>query len=261
LSPGERAKVKDPYSASVANVTDVVRAIELAAPTFGEQLVDAIIAHDPGGLKAAFAAPPTTEEQVFDPTAYLNHNGAVDVPAPKEQAGETVRGRGTFGMLAWMVMLGEHVAPDVTFRAADGWGADAYLSYEFQKNDCMRIAWVGDSTNDANEMSQAAAAWVTAMPPGDAQYTNDNNVITVSTCDPGTGQPLTTGRSKQAFSYFNLRSTAMMYELAKNLTVKKSWCIAQEVAAGATEPEAANTSVLTSPAYVPKLRQYNIDCS
>ncbi len=261
LDPAERTGIKDPYDTTVAGVTDVVRSLERAAPVLGEQFVDAIVAG--GGNKAlagAFATPPVTEEQIMNPTAYPN-DGPKTISAPKLESGETGGARGTLGSVGWLVMLGEHVAPDVTVRAVDGWANDAYVSYQFQNGACVRINWIGDNTQDVNEMSQAAAAWVSGMPAGNSQYTNQNNVITVVSCDPGATQPLTTGRSSDALAYVQFRATAFEAQLARKVTPAKAWCIATRVTDGATAADIAKPDVLSTPAYEAKITQYTADCS
>ena len=39
------------------------------------------------------------------------------------------------------------------------------------------------------------------MPPGAAQYSNQNGVVTMSSCDPGPGEAISTGTAKDAFAY------------------------------------------------------------
>jgi hypothetical protein len=261
LDPAERNGIQDVYASSVAGVTDVVRALERSAPVFGEQLVDSIVAT--GGnaaLARAFEQPPVSEEQVLVPTAYPK-DAPKKVDAPKLQSGETGRGHGTLGAVGFLAVLGERVAPDVTLRAVDGWGGDAYISYQFQNNACIRIDWVGDTSQDANEMSQAAAAWVSAMPAGNSQYTNENHTITLVSCDPGATEPLSTGGLKTTFAYTQLRAAAFEQQLAKKLTPAKAWCVATRVASGATVQDASNPKVLDTPAYASKIVQYTTDCS
>jgi hypothetical protein len=262
LDPAERTGIEDPYAADVAGATEVVRVLAQAPSVLGEQFVRALLAD--GGNEAltrAFDSPPFSEEHLYDATAFLNGDDPKERDTPRLEPGETEGEAGTFGVLSWLVVLGEHSAPDVAVRAANGWGGDAWATYEFQDRDCLRIQWTGDSREDVDELSQAAAAWVTAMPPGGAQYTNENGVITLSTCDPGSGEPITTGTSADTFAFVALRASVFADQLTQDKAVDAAWCVADQAANGSTLEEARDPGVLDSPEYQAKIAQYETNCA
>ncbi|MDQ1519669.1 MAG: hypothetical protein QOI55_742 [Actinomycetota bacterium] len=261
LDPAERKGIEDPLAADIAGATGVVHVLASAPSVLGEQTVDALIAG--GGndaLGRALANPPFSAEHLFDATAFINGDDPKKVDSPKLHSGESERAHGTLGALAWLVVLGEHNAPDLAIRATEGWGGDAWVTYESQNRQCIRTDWIGDNRQDLNEMSNAQAAWVTAMPPQSAQYSPNNGIITLSTCDPGPGEAITTGTSTDAFAFVVFRAAAFKDQLSQNVPVDKAWCIAQALASGATLRDAQNPDVLDSPAYANKIGQYTLDC-
>jgi hypothetical protein len=262
LDPAEREGVDDPFAADVAGATEVVRVMARAPGVLGEQLVVALLAD--GGeqvLARAFDKPPFSQEHLYDASAFLSGNDPKDVTAPSVETGEEQRSTTTLGVFNWLVVLGEHSAPDAALRAADGWGGDAAMEYTFQKRECVRDRWIGDTREDVNEMSDAAAAWVTAMPPGNTQFSNEGGVITLTTCDPGPTEPISTGTVKEAFALVQLRADAFRAQVGQSVPVDKAWCVADKVASNATLEDAQRENVLESPDYASKIAQYSTDCS
>jgi hypothetical protein len=262
LDPAERAGIEDPFNADVAGATEVVRVLAKAPSVLGEQFVDALLAD--GGTKAldrAFARPPFGQEHLYDATAFLTGNDPKEVDPPTLQSGESKQATGSLGVLTWLVTLGEHTPPDVAMRAANGWGGDSYVTYEFQKRQCIRASWIGDTPNDVDDVSQALGAWVTAMPPGDSQFNNESGVVTMSSCDPGPNEAISTGKASDAFALVTLRAEAFKRQVAQNVPVDKAWCIADRVASGATVKDAQDPSVLDTPDYATKISQYALDCT
>jgi hypothetical protein len=98
------------------------------------------------------------------------------------------------------------------------------------------------------------------MPPGGTQYTNESGVITLSSCDPGPGEALSTGTAADAFAFVTLRADAFELGLVQNKPVDEAWCVAENVAAGATLTEAQDPGVLRTPEFAPKLSQAELDC-
>jgi hypothetical protein len=261
LDPAERKGIEDPLAADVAGATQVVHVLASAPSVLGEQTVDALVA-DGGNdaLARAFANPPFSAEHLFNATAFINGDDPKKVDPPKLQPGDSKRAQGTLGALAWLVVIGEHNAPDLALRATEGWGGDAFVTYQSQNRQCIRADWIGDNRQDLAEMSNAQAAWVTAMPPQTAQYSANNGVITLSTCDPGPGEAITTGTAKDAFAFVVFRADAFKDQLSQNVPVDKAWCIAQALATGATLSDAQHPDVLNSTSYANKIGQYTNDC-
>jgi hypothetical protein len=262
LDPAERKGIEDPTAVDFAGVTDVVRSFARAPGITGEQFVDALL-QDGGNpaLTRAFSKPPFSAEHLTNATSFINGDDPKPVDAPKLDDGES-KGKqsGSLGALAWLIVLGEHGQPAEALQAANGWGGDSYVTYELQNRSCIKVNWVGDSRQDVTAMQDALNTWVNAM-AGDAQYSNENGIVTLSACDPGTGASITTGRSKDAMALLDFRAEAFKLQLSQDIPVDQAWCVADKVATTATLSDARNPDVLQQPKYASKLSQDALDCS
>jgi hypothetical protein len=263
LDPTERTSIADPYAADVAGATEVVRVLAQAPSVLGEQLVQALLAE--GGdatLREAFADPPFSQEHLYDATAFLNGDDPKDVDSPELNPGETEGAHGTLGVLSWLVTLGEHTAPDVALQAANGWGGDSYVRFTAaEQGECIRTNWIGDEGADVDQMQAAAAAWTSAMPAGFAQFNDENGVVTVSACDPGSTAAISTGTAADAFAFVTMRAAVFEQGLQQDKTVDQAWCVAERASSAATLAEARDTELVTSPEYASTLAQFEQECA
>ena len=130
--------------------------------------------------------PPTTEEQLVDARALFARDGAKTVGEPALPAGVEDRiDSGDFGALSLFLVLGERIDPFVALTATDGWGGDAYTSYEQDGRACIRVGVVGDTDADTAQLRDAMEQWVAAMPPGAASIEGDSGGLLLQSCDPG----------------------------------------------------------------------------
>ncbi|MEY2450645.1 MAG: hypothetical protein QOD92_219 [Acidimicrobiaceae bacterium] len=110
-------------------------------------------------LDGAFAAPPTTSEQILDPTRFVAGEGPVAVAAP--QADGAASNVGVLGALLLREMLFDSL-PSVAQvqRAITGWGGDAYATWvDASGKTCLRDTFVGDTQGDTNELVGAITEW------------------------------------------------------------------------------------------------------
>jgi len=173
-----------------ADLPAVLEAILGAPYALGEPLASALVEAD--GIRAlndALQDPPTTDEPLLDPLGYLeagDDEEAVDVDTPALEDGEEEVDRGFFGSIAWYVMLAQRIDSREALGAVDGWGGDAYVAYDRDGTVCVRIAYRGDTADDAKELEDALASWVREMPPGAASVGRDgDDGLTLQSCDPG----------------------------------------------------------------------------
>ena len=147
--------------------------------TDGAMLVEALV--EDGGedrVDEAFAAPPTTSEQVSEPDAYLAGEGAAPVPPPPAD-GEVVD-QGSFGQLALTLTLASALDRQTASDAADGWGGDAYVAWDEEDRTCVRSAFRMDTPADLDELADAWEAW--SEEHGDATVDADDATVTVTAC-------------------------------------------------------------------------------
>jgi hypothetical protein len=135
----------------------------------------------------AFESPPDTEDDLFDPSAYLAEEEDVernDVDLDLDEDLE-LHDDGVFGSPSWHLLLAERVDPMVAFEAARGWGGDAYATFERDGMPCVRSVFVGDTREDEQQMADALEAWAAGMPGGRAETIEVDGHPGFDACDPG----------------------------------------------------------------------------
>jgi hypothetical protein len=179
----------DTANSALADVPVALRALQLAPYQFGPPFVELLDADGKqAAVDTALRTPPTTDEQLLDPSRYLARESALEVEKPALPEGVPKDGEvdsGDFGAFTWLLVLAERIDPLVALQAVDGWGGDAYVAYTQDGKTCMRMAWLGDTSTDDQEMRDALNQWVAAMPAGAASVTSDGGVVQVQACDPG----------------------------------------------------------------------------
>lgn len=147
--------------------------------TSGSVLVEALA--EAGGearIDAAFAAPPTTSEQVIDPDRYLAGERPLPLPAPRAD-GEVID-QGTYGQLTLSITLGDVIDRETARQAADGWGGDAYVAWADGDRTCVRVAFRMDTPEDLVELVDAWQTWTEGHP--DATVAPARGIVTVTAC-------------------------------------------------------------------------------
>jgi hypothetical protein len=167
LSESERAQVDSERQRIgrqiPADINRVVVLRFLYPIVSGPALVAALLeAGGRGRLDAAFAAPPTTSEQVLEPARYLAGEGPKPVTEPVP--GGTLQSRGTLGQMGLLTMLSQAMDQDTAAKAAQGWGGDRYVSWRDGTRTCVRATIVTDSPQDDTELADALSMWAAARP-------------------------------------------------------------------------------------------------
>lgn len=180
----------DTATSGLSGVPVALQALQAAPYILGPpfmQLLDAE-GHQ-AKVDAALRDPPITDEQLFDPRAFLSSNKPLDVATPSlpsNVASDGAVDEGDFGATSWYLVLAERIDPLVALRAVDGWGGDSYIAYQQAGLTCVRLGWKGDTSTDNQEMHDALDQWVAAMPPAAAARVRaDGDLLTVDSCDPG----------------------------------------------------------------------------
>lgn len=156
-------------------VTSLVQFPYLAGPFFvGALLEDGAEAR----IDAAFADPPTTSEQIQDPSVYLRGEAPLAVAAPPAEG--AVVEEGTFGQWALTLTLQDVIDVNTAAVAADGWGGDSYVAWDEADRTCVRMAFAMDTPSDLAELDGAWRRW--AEVHGDATVVTTAELITVTAC-------------------------------------------------------------------------------
>jgi len=228
LSDAERQEYRDSHNkevdnanAGLANVPSALRALQSApyylGPPFDELLVASATQSE---LDDAFKDPPTTDDQLLEPPAFVHKEKTLDVKTPSLPDGVPKSDKvddGDFGALGLLVVLGERIDPLSALQAVDGWGGDAYIAYQQNGKTCMRLDMKGDTSTDDDELRSAFDEWVKAMPPGAASTSSDGAALQVQTCDPGTDSGITLNNRANDVVQLPATRSQFMLEAVKQL--------------------------------------------
>lgn len=172
--------------------------------------------------------PPTTEEQLLTPLAYLLADEAVDVEQPDLEPGERRVASGELGALHWLVMLAGRIDPMTALSAADGWAGDRWVAFDRDGRTCTRVAWIGDTERDRGEMREALERWVAAMPAADGRVTVAGDTLVLTSCDPGPDAPLDRAGIEEAATLALARTSGYVpvSALLEATGPGHGWCLA-----------------------------------
>ena len=163
VSPGEIAKAALGELAATQSMPGIL-ADSMTFPYIqGERFVTAVF--EAGGWEAVdrlYTDPPTSSEQILHPEKYLARRREEPVPIeapellPLLGEGWDMVYANTAGEMSYQLLM-KHVGdPGDAFRAADGWGGDAYRLYGHDEHgDLLQVVWVGDDEDEAVELQDA----------------------------------------------------------------------------------------------------------
>jgi hypothetical protein len=155
---------------------------------FGPQVVS--ILENTGGNQAiddALTGPTPTTRIYLDPTAV---NQVADTPPPvptlhageKKLSSETVNDE-DFDDFTLYLMLGAHLDPVTSLRAADAYAAGSSTSYTSGGTTCFRAAVTAVNPASEEFLARVIGDWAAKMP--DAKVESKSSPITFNSCDPG----------------------------------------------------------------------------
>lgn len=129
----------------------------------GPRFADALLSNGGAGkVNGAFGAPPVTSEQIIHPEKFLTGEGPKPLADPAAD-GAVVRS-GSMGQLMISLMLAQVLDPGDAESAADGWGADRYVTWLNGGQTCVRLAITMDTPEKAAELGQALTDWAQNTP-------------------------------------------------------------------------------------------------
>lgn len=218
-----------------------------------------------GGTRAindAFDDPPFTEEHLFDPASYRANEGAEEADLGLDDDVD-ILDRGSFGSPSWYLVLAERIDPKVAFEAALGWAGDTYASYEREGRSCVRVAFIGDSDRDEQQMAAALDDWIEQLPGGKARTLDLDDHPGFEACDPGPDVDMQlSGRVVDAL-YVPALWAYLVADAATELDESGSRCYASEVMAALSYEEMTDQSgaAFTGDAFQQLLDEAFIACA
>jgi hypothetical protein len=176
-SLAEQAERATDALSELRNVPFLIASMLEAPYVEGPELVEALLAGGEDELAAAFAEPPTTSEQVLDPDRYLDREPAMAVPHPTAEG--RIIDQGVLGQLFLELLLASDIDRATAESAAQGWGGDWVVWWQAGDTSCARLAIVGDTAEDTDELERALRSWANDHP--DASVSGDAPV-TITAC-------------------------------------------------------------------------------
>jgi hypothetical protein len=126
--------------------------------TVGLPFVQQVVTKAPDRFATLFTTPPTSTAQLLHVDRFLagDEPEAVD---PPDAEGDVVD-QGAFGEQLTALVLADSIAPAIAREAADGWKGDAYVRWQSGgAGSCVRIHYVMDSLDEAQQLYDAFTAW------------------------------------------------------------------------------------------------------
>lgn len=232
LSRRERQALDDERFADATDVEipDEVPGALVALASAPYQLGDSFVAtvfekRGVAGIDTALRTPPKTEEQLLDPFVYLDGQAPQAVDLPSLDPGDELIEEGDFGSLTWYLLLAEQLDPRSALRAIDGWGGDAYRTFDRQGRACVRAAFRGDTPSDTDEMEAVLGEWTATVPANDASVSRQGDDVVLESCDPGAdAEPSRGGGAEQALVYPLSRTGIITLALAGGVDEETARC-------------------------------------
>jgi hypothetical protein len=228
-----------PDEPSASDIPPVLELINSGPYIFGPRYIQTL--RQTGGQRKvdrAFSSPPVAEEDIIDPVAAAEGAKPVHVPTPKLTADEQRDGApDDFGALSLYLVLASRIDPQTALRAAEGWGGDRYVGYTKRGGDgkeCVRLAVVGDTRTDTDQLHDALTQWAASLPAGAASTTREDGRVVLDACDSGTATSPSQQTLDDATTLLVDRNDLAIELLRGKAPQKVSRCAADRLAAQPT---------------------------
>jgi hypothetical protein len=135
-----------------------------------------------GGIDAlnrAYRHPPTSSEQLIDPTAYENHDNPRHVATPPADGARIAHG--DLGMVGLLLMLEHGLSNNKAQEVMVGWGGDQFASWRSGSGWCLRDSVVMDYGLATDAFQAGLKDWVNTT-HGKAHIEHLGETTTFVTC-------------------------------------------------------------------------------
>jgi hypothetical protein len=182
--------------------------------------------------------PPTSEQQIVDPFAYLDNTDPVVTPPPLPPEDAEVLEEGDFGALRTYLVLTERIDAHQALDVLDAWAGDAYVVYvDGDGSTCTKLAVATRGGDQVDVAVDGFEAWAAAMPEGSAEVTRQEHVVELASCDPGPDASAEgSGGAATALVLPAFRNYLAIGLLEADMSRELARCVADEVA-GSYSPE------------------------
>jgi hypothetical protein len=150
-----------------------------------------------------------------------------------------------FGMLSLLLVLGERLPFPDAWQAVDGWRGDASRDYRRAGRDCIRVRTQVDSPEDATQLLGALRVWATGRT--DARTSSRDDVVTFSSCDPGTTTAANDANRPRTFEVLQLRVELLASLEEGGLAHAQAECVADDVLRDHPARQLLDVATITDP--------------
>jgi hypothetical protein len=193
----------------------------------GRALVETV-ANDGGNAAVddLLTTSPVHEVALLDPLRVLAGDiEARPVKVPQLDRGEKKWESGEFGAVFWYLMLAERLPLNDALTAVDGWGGDAYVSFERDGTTCARATYVGSDAAATGLMEAALTRWVAAAPGSPTTVTRGDGAVHFESCDPGKSASSGNDASSDAISLVSVRNQLALSFVKAGAPTDEAQCV------------------------------------
>ncbi|MDQ4055724.1 MAG: hypothetical protein M3237_23945 [Actinomycetota bacterium] len=227
----EQEKESKKFRKRTSDLPAVLSTLVGAPYALGEAMLQmAVLDNGNESVDELFEKPPTTDEHLVDPWTLLgDRDDAAEVEPPTLDEGVEETDSGEFGSVGWLLVLAERIPLLQALDATDGWGGDAYVSFEYAGRTCVQIAYEGDSAADVKQLSAALERWIAALPDSRATVERAGDGLLFTSCDPGAAADVGTDSSDDALGLALTRTYAAIGLLSSGADKEPARCIADSL--------------------------------
>lgn len=234
LSPAERraldsgvADQNDTASERLDDVPAIFVTMMTSPYILGRALVETVV--NDGGNSAVddlLTRSPVHEVALLDPLRVLGGDvEARPVEVPQLGRGEKKWDSGEFGAVFWYLMLAERLPLHDALAAVDGWGGDAYVSFERDGTTCARATYVGSDPAATGQMESALTRWAAEAPGSPTTVTRADGAVHFDSCDPGTGVSSGNDASSDAIALVSVRNQLALSFVKAGAPTDEAQCV------------------------------------
>ena len=215
------------------------------------------------GLADLVAHPPNSDLLFLDPSLLLVGRSPISVEKPAVPGTSQVQQTGTLGATSLYLMLAGRIPALDALYAAEGWGADSYVTYRMPSGTtCISLAirTIDDPTSVT--LNEALTRWRSKLKSGEVTVKpGGNDTVTIGGCDPGVkADPGVSNSYAEALAIPTLRSALAAGYYLKGTKVqngpngvllmpKDAACLADAVVRQTPASELAEIGSQTGPIY------------
>ena len=179
-------------STDLSEVPQILSASQMAPYVFGPTFLKAL-EREPGfdPNDAFLKKQPLSLEQVILPSKYFRGDDPEEIEAPKVPKGGKFVFDERISQLDLYFLLSRTLGAPLALQYSDSWGNGAYTVYsrnEENRDDvvCVAIDLRGETTEETENLAAAFEKWAERDSIPDASVELVDDVVSVTSCDPGT---------------------------------------------------------------------------